>query len=283
MLPHPLIIENFVRNTLLEDMGHGLDITSQALISGDKVATGLLITREEGVLAGIVPALTAFTLTDPEFNITVNVNDGDNVEKGDVIAEIQGPARELLIAERSALNILCHLSGVASLTALYVEAIKETKAQVTCTRKTLPGMRVFQKHAVWVGGGSNHRFGLDDSVLIKDNHIEVSKSIKDAISNIHDKIGHTKKIEIEVDTLKQVEEVLKCGGVDVIMLDNMDVKTLKKAIDMIKGRFITEASGGITLETIRAVAETGVDYISVGALTHSAPSLDIGLDIKFKK
>lgn len=279
MQPHPLIIEDFVKKALLEDLGHGFDLTSQILIPEHVSASAVLKSRQNGVIAGLIPALTAFTLTDPDFDITVNVNDGDIVENGDIIAEIIGPARAMLTAERTCLNIISHLSGIATLTAQYVEALKGTKAKVTCTRKTLPGLRNFQKYAVLVGGGSNHRFGLDDAILIKDNHIEVAGSIKDAIKAAKSACGHTKKIEIEVESLKQVEEVLKSGGVDIIMLDNMNVTTLKKAVALIKGKIVTEASGGITLESIRAVAKTGVDYISCGVLTNSAPALDIGLDI----
>lgn len=280
MLPHPQIIENFVKNALLEDLSQGVDITSQALIPGDKMARAVLRPRQPGVIAGLVPALTAFTLTDPDFDITVNVNDGNIIENSDIIAEINGPARALLTAERTCLNILTHLSGIATMTAMYVDEVEGTEAKITCTRKTLPGLRIFQKYAVRAGGGVNHRFGLSDAVLIKDNHLLVSKSIKDAISNARAQAGHTVKVEIEVDTLQQLEEVLKSGGADIVMLDNMDLKTLEKAVKMAKGKIITEASGGVTLETVRKIAETGVDYISVGALTHSAPALDISLDIE---
>lgn len=282
MQPHPLIIEKFVKKALIEDLGHGFDLTSQILIPGDKEASAVLKARQNGIIAGLIPALTAFTLSDPDFDITVNVNDGDIVEKGDIIAELSGPARAMLIAERTCLNIISHLSGIATLTNTYAQTIEGFKTQVTCTRKTLPGLRNFQKYAVLVGGGSNHRYGLDDAILIKDNHIDVAGSIEDAISAVKMVCGHTKKIEIEVESLKQVEQVLKHGGVDIIMLDNMDIQSLKKAVDLIKGQMITEASGGITLATIRAVAETGVDYISCGVLTNSAPALDIGLDIKTK-
>ncbi len=275
----PLLVEDFVRKALLEDLGHGRDVTSLALIPGDADARGVLTSRQPGILAGLVPALTAFTFSDPDFEIEIAVQDGDLLAPGAEIAAISGPARALLTAERTALNILSHLSGIASITAVYVNEVKHTKAKITCTRKTLPGLRYFQKYAVNVGGGSNHRYGLDDAILIKDNHIAIAGGIKQAIDLANQAAGHMLRIEIEVDTLDQLKQVLKTGGVDAVLLDNMDTETLKKAVEMTAGRITTEASGGVSLETVTEIAETGVDYISVGALTHSASSLDIALDI----
>jgi nicotinate-nucleotide pyrophosphorylase (carboxylating) len=277
---NPIIVKQFVRQTLLEDIGHGRDVTGELLIPGNVNARGVITSRDAGILAGLIPALTAFTLSDPDFSIDVLAQDGDLLAPGSEIAVIEGPARAMLSAERTALNIMTHLSGIASMTAVYVNEVKHTKARIAATRKTLPGLRYFQKYAVGVGGGYPHRYGLDDALLIKDNHIAVAGGIKDAISNIKDSAGHMLRIEIEVETLDQLKQVIKIGGVDNILLDNMDLKTLKKAVELIGGKYVTEASGGVTLETVANIAETGVDYISVGALTHSASSLDIGLDIE---
>lgn len=275
---NPLLIETIVRQALLEDLGHGRDITSELLMPADADAKAILRARQPGTLAGLIVGLSAFTLTDADFEITVHANDGDALTPGQAIAEIEGPARALLTAERTALNFIQHLSGIATLTARYVDETEGTNAKITCTRKTIPNLRVLQKYAVRCGGGHNHRSGLDDAVLIKDNHIAVAGGIAPAL-NAARSAGHTLKIEIEVDTIKQLEEVLAHGGADIVLLDNMDAPTLKKAVALAKGKIITEASGGITLETVRAIAESGVDYISVGALTHSAPALDLGLDI----
>ncbi len=275
---NPLLIETIVRQALLEDLGHGRDITSELLIPADADAKAILRARAPGTLAGLIVGLSAFTLTDADFEITVHANDGDKLTPGQPIAEIEGPARSLLTAERTALNFIQHLSGIATLTARYVEKTEGTNAKIACTRKTIPNLRALQKYAVRCGGGHNHRSGLDDAVLIKDNHIAVAGGIAAAL-NAARHAGHTLKIEIEVDTIKQLEEVLSHGGADIVLLDNMDASTLKKAVALAKGKIITEASGGVTLETVGAIAETGVDYISVGALTHSAPALDLGLDI----
>lgn len=280
MVLNPIIVEQFVRQTLLEDLGHGRDVTSELLIPGDAQARGVLVSRDSGILAGLVPALTAFTLSDPDFSFEIMAQDGDLLAPGSEIAMIEGPARAMLSAERTALNIMTHLSGIASLTAVYVNEVKKTKARIAATRKTLPGLRYFQKYAVGIGGGYPHRYGLDDAILIKDNHIEVAGSIKDAINNIKQNAGHMLRVEIEAETLEQVKQIVKTGGVDVVLLDNMDVKTLQKAVALIGGKFITEASGGVSLETVAEIAATGVDYISVGELTHSAQALDIGLDIQ---
>lgn len=275
----PLLIEDCVRAALLEDLGHGHDITAQTVIPGDAVAVARIVARENGILAGLIPGMTAFTFTDPDFSIEIERQDGDTLAPNDVIARIEGPARALLTAERTALNFLTHLSGVATLTAQYVQKVEGTGARIACTRKTLPRLRAFQKYAVAVGGGVNHRFGLDDAILIKDNHIAIAGGVDAALTTARGGAGHLVKIEIEVDTLKQLDAVLSHGGADVVMFDNFSLKDLKTAVKKVDGTLITEASGGVTLSTVRAIAETGIDVISVGALTHSAPALNIALDI----
>jgi nicotinate-nucleotide pyrophosphorylase (carboxylating) len=277
---NPLMIEDAVKAALKEDLGHGFDITSDLLIPASATARGVLRAREAGKLAGLIVALSTFSILDGDFEMSVNVSDGEDMKAGKVIAEIEGPARAMLTAERVALNFLNHMSGVATMTAEFVREIKGTGAEICDTRKTLPGLRLFQKYAVYIGGGSNHRFGLDDAVLIKDNHIAVAGSIGGAIDQVRMLAGHTKKIEIEVDSIKQLEEVLEHGGADIVMLDNFTPANLKKAVKLAKGHVTLEASGGVSLENVKEIAKTGVDYISVGALTHSAPQLDIGLDIK---
>ena len=275
-----LIIEKLVRAALEEDLGHGRDITSEVLVPEDARAHAVLKAREDGVLAGLIVALSAFSLVDPDFDMTIHAQDGDSIQSGKTIAEIEGPARSVLTAERTALNFMTHMSGIATMTSKYVQAIEGTAAEICDTRKTLPGLRTLQKYAVRMGGGSNHRFGLDDAILIKDNHIAVAGTIEQALTHAGLLGGHTLKIEIEVDTLEQLEEVLAHGGADIVMLDNMNAPTLKKAVEMAHDQIKLEASGGITLDNVREIAETGVHYISVGALTHSAPALDIGLDIE---
>lgn len=274
-----LLIEKHVRAALEEDLGHGHDVTSNLLIPAGERAKAAFVAREDGVLAGLIVALTAFSLIDPDFDMIIHAQDGDAIEAGQMIAEIEGPARSLLTAERVALNFMSHMSGIATLTNQFVQEIEGTGADICDTRKTLPGLRAFQKYAVSVGGGSNHRFGLDDAILIKDNHIAVAGGISHALEQVALIAGHTLKIEIEVDTIEQLKEVLASGQADIVMLDNMDIPTLEKAVKLCKGKITTEASGGVNLDTVRGIAETGVDYISIGALTHSAPSLDIGLDI----
>ena len=278
MLPHPIHIENFVKASLLEDLPHGQDITSHLLIDGHHTSTAHINARQPGIIAGLVPALTAFSLTDPDFTFTINHEDGDTIQQGDTIATIEGPTRALLTAERTALNILSHLSGIATLTAQYVAKTEGTNAKITGTRKTLPGLRIFQKHAISMGGGHNHRFGLDDAIMIKDNHIAAAGSIESALTAAAHGRSHTKIIQIEVDTLDQLKQVLDHGAANIILLDNMSPETLEKAVKITNGTHILEASGGITLETVAAIAKTGIDYISVGALTHSAKALDLGLD-----
>lgn len=279
MILSPLLIEDAVKAALKEDLGHGFDVTSQSLIPANASAKAVLRSREAGVLSGLIVALSAFSLTDVDFDMVIEAQDGDAIEAGQIIASIEGPARSLLMAERVALNFLGHMSGIASLTARYVELVKDTGAEICDTRKTLPGLRIFQKYAVYCGGGANHRFGLDDAILIKDNHIAALGDIDQALDQAYMLAGHTRKIEIEVDTLEQLETVLANGKADIIMLDNFDIEALKKGVEMAQGAAILEASGGVNLDSVQKIAQTGVNYISIGALTHSAPNHDFGLDI----
>lgn len=279
MILSPLLIEDAVKAALKEDLGHGFDVTSQSLIPANASAKAVLRSREAGVLSGLIVALSAFSLTDVDFDMVIEAQDGDAIEAGQIIASIEGPARSLLMAERVALNFLGHMSGIASLTARYVELVKDTGAEICDTRKTLPGLRIFQKYAVYCGGGANHRFGLDDAILIKDNHIAAVGDIDQALDQAYMLAGHTRKIEIEVDTLEQLETVLANGKADIIMLDNFDIEALKKGVEMAQGAAILEASGGVNLDSVQKIAQTGVNYISIGALTHSAPNHDFGLDI----
>jgi nicotinate-nucleotide pyrophosphorylase (carboxylating) len=274
-----ILIEELVRSALKEDLGHGLDITSAAALSPHLDARGIFKVREEGVLAGLVLALSTFHHVDPDIEFEIFAQDGEILDATQGIAVVSGPAQSILTAERVALNFMTHMSGIASLTRRYVLAVQGTNAKICDTRKTLPGLRAIQKYAVRAGGGFSHRFGLDDAVLIKDNHIAAAGGIDEVLSMARGNIGHMIKIEIEVDTLEQLEEVLENGGADVVMMDNFSLKDLKSGVKMVGGKMITEASGGVNLNTVKDIAKTGVDYISVGALTHSAPSLDIGLDI----
>jgi nicotinate-nucleotide pyrophosphorylase (carboxylating) len=277
---NPLLVEEAVRAALAEDFGRAGDITSQATIPASARARAVIAARKKpGVLAGLALARQTFELVDPTLRFEPLLEDGDKFAAGVVLARIEGPARALLSGERVALNFLGRLCGVATLTSHYAEAIAHTKAKICCTRKTTPGLRAFEKYAVRCGGGVNHRFGLDDAILIKDNHIEVAGGVVPALRAAKNFIGHLVKIEIEVDTLDQLREVL-AEGADVVLLDNMSVAQLREAVATIGGRMTAEASGGIDLATLREVAETGVDLISSGALTHSAPTLDLGLDIE---
>ncbi|MCR4264635.1 carboxylating nicotinate-nucleotide diphosphorylase [Nitratireductor sp. ZSWI3] len=278
LAPLPIVmLEPLVRAAFLEDLGRAGDITTAAIVPADLCEAMVLCSRQTGVVAGLDLAMLAFRLIDPSLEFAVQRADGSAVRPGDVIASVSGPARGLLTAERTALNFLCHLSGIASATRQVVEAVQQYPAHIVCTRKTTPGLRAVEKYAVRAGGGSNHRFGLDDAVLIKDNHIAVAGSLRTAIERARAHCGHMVKIEVEVDTLDQLEEALKTG-VDAVLLDNMMPETLALAVAMVGGRAITEASGRVTPETAPAIASTGVDLISIGWLTHSAPILDIGLD-----
>ena len=272
-----LMVEPIVRAALLEDLGRAGDLTTDAIVPRRARAETALVARQNGVLAGLDVALLAFELVDPAIATNALRGDGDALEPGDVIAIVAGPARGILSAERIALNFLCHLSGVASATAAMTKAIAGHKARVTCTRKTMPGLRALQKHAVRLGGGSNHRFGLDDAILIKDNHVAIAGGIRPALERARAAVSHLVKIEIEVDTLEQLDEAM-AASVDAVLLDNMTPDALRRAVSIVGGRAVTEASGRVDLDTIGAIAATGVDLISVGALTHSARVLDIGLD-----
>lgn len=272
-----VMIEPAVRAALLEDLGRAGDLTTDAIVPAEASARTALVARQTGVVAGLDFAAAAFRLIDPAVRMTVALPDGSRVRPGDMIATIIGPARGILTAERTALNFLCHLSGVASATGGIVDAIAGTRAQVCCTRKTIPGLRFAQKYAVRVGGGSNHRFGLDDAVLIKDNHVAVAGGVRPAVERARSGVGHLVKIELEVDTLAQLQEALTLE-VDAVLLDNMGPDLLRQAVAMVDGRAITEASGRIRPDTAPAIAASGVDLLSVGWLTHSATVLDIGLD-----
>ena len=272
-----LLLEPLVRAALLEDLGRAGDITTDSIVPADATARLALNARQPGVVAGLEIAAMAFRLVDPAIRFEHLRHDGSDVAPGDVIAFVEGPARGLLTGERVALNFLCHMSGIASATAGIVAAVQPHKARITCTRKTMPGLRVVQKYAVRVGGGANHRFGLDDAVLIKDNHIAVAGGIRPAVERARASIGHLVKIEVEVDTLDQLRELLTLP-VDAVLLDNMTPDQLREAVALVDGRLITEASGRITAATAPAVAASGVDLISIGWLTHSATVLDIGLD-----
>jgi len=272
-----LVIEPIVRAALLEDLGRAGDVTTDSIIAPDAQATVQLVSREPGVIAGLPLAELAWRQIDPAITVTVHLPDGSRVEPGRVIATASGPARGLLTGERVALNFLGHLSGVATGTATIADAIAHTRASVADTRKTIPGLRALQKYAVRCGGGANHRFGLDDAVLIKDNHIAVAGGIRPAVEAARANAGHLVKIEVEVDSLAMLAELLEVGA-DVVLLDNMGPHLLREAVALVAGRMITEASGRITPETAVPIAEAGVDLISVGWLTHSAKVLDVGLD-----
>ena len=278
MLPR-LIIEPAIRRALEEDLGLAGDITANAVIPAGHRSTVVMAARRPGVIAGLDAAELAFALVDPAIVMTRHVEDGDKVESGDIVATVTGPSRGLLTGERTALNFLGHLSGIATVTAGVVAAVEGTDAAIVCTRKTTPGLRALEKYAVKAGGGGNHRFSLADAVLIKDNHIAIAGGIRPALQAAKRHAGHMVKIEIEVDTLDQLREAMD-EGVDAVLLDNMSPETLTEAVSIVAGRAITEASGGITPETAGAVARAGVDLISIGWLTHSAPVLDIGLDYR---
>jgi nicotinate-nucleotide pyrophosphorylase (carboxylating) len=273
----PLMYEPLVRTALLEDLGRAADITADAIVPADQQAKLVMRARQPGVVAGLDIARCVFQMVSPGISLRAALPDGSAVEPGQIIATIDGPARSLLTAERTALNFICHLSGVATATASLVAAVNGTRARIVCTRKTTPGLRSLEKYAVRAGGGTNHRFGLDDAVLIKDNHIALAGGLRTAVERVKANIGHLVKIEVEVDTLPQLEEALT-SGVDAVLLDNMTTEQLTRAVGMAGRRVVTEASGRITAAAAPAIAATGVDLISVGWLTHSAASLDIGLD-----
>ncbi len=281
----PILIRKAVDEALLEDLGRAGDITTNATIPDDASATCVLASREDGIVSGMGLARAAFAAIDPELKFNALVVDCDEIKKGEKLAEIIGNARAILSAERVALNYLMRMSGIATYTAEFASEISHTNAQVCCTRKTIPGHRAFDKYSVKCGGGSNHRFGLDDAILIKDNHIAVAGGVALAINRARDFAGHLVKVEIEVDTLEQFAEALEAKP-DVVLLDNMSNAQLFEAVAMnVKdngGSVKLEASGNVNIKTIKAIAETGVDYISTSKITMAAPTLDVGLDIAIK-
>jgi nicotinate-nucleotide pyrophosphorylase (carboxylating) len=273
-----LMIEPIVRAALLEDLGRAGDITTEAIVPDTAEVEAIIAARQPGVVAGLEAALLAFELIDPTLRIERLCRDGGRVTRGDTVARINGRARGVLAAERTALNLLSRMSGVATATQALADAIAGTKAKIVCTRKTTPGLRTLEKEAVRLGGGANHRFGLDDAMLIKDNHIALAGGVRPALERAKRHAGHLVKIELEVDTLDQLAEALAVG-VDAVLLDNMTPEKMRRAVALVDGRAVTEASGRINQETAPAVAATGVDLISCGWITHSAPILDLGLDI----
>ena len=275
----PLIIAEAVQRALDEDLGRAGDITSIATIPETTKAHAILVARQSGVIAGLPLAVAIFQRLSPDIGIQAHFRDGATVAAGVHVLTISGPARAVLAGERTALNFVGRLSGIATLTADYVRHTSGTKLRICCTRKTTPGLRALEKYAVRCGGGFNHRFGLDDAILVKDNHIAVAGGVRPVLERARAHAGHLVKIEIEVDTLAQLREVLDTGLADVVLLDNMDIATLTEAVRLAKGRVVLEASGGVTQASIAKIAATGVDYASVGALTHSAPNFDVALDI----
>ncbi|MEK6199653.1 MAG: carboxylating nicotinate-nucleotide diphosphorylase [Psychrobacter sp.] len=272
-----VLLKPLVEAALTEDLGRRGDVTSQATIPADMQAQLQIKARQAGVVCGMDLARLSFALVDAQIEFIAQVIDGEKVDADTVLAIVRGNARHLLTAERTALNFMTHLSGIATATQKIVDTVADYPAQITCTRKTIPGLRIVQKYAVRCGGGRNHRLGLDDAILIKDNHIAIAGDIKTAIKQAQNFAGHLIPIEVEVDTLAQLEQALD-AGVSLVLLDNMAPEILSQAVAMCKGRAKTEASGGITPETVQAVAKTGVDFIAMGYLTHSTTALDIGLD-----
>jgi nicotinate-nucleotide pyrophosphorylase (carboxylating) len=272
-----LVSEPLVRAALAEDLGRAGDLTTDAIVPDGASARAAIVARRDGVLAGLEVALLAFTLLDPSMRMTRARRDGEAIARGETVATLEGSARALLSGERTALNILCRLCGIASATRRLVDAVAGYRATVVDTRKTTPGLRSLEKYAVRAGGGGNHRFGLDDAVLIKDNHVAFAGGVREAVARARAGVGHLVKIELEVDTLDQVREARDLP-IDAILLDNMPPDTMREAIAILEGRFITEASGSVTAETIVPIAASGVDLISVGWLTHSVTALDLGLD-----
>jgi len=275
----PLLYDDVVRRALLEDLGRAGDITTDAVVPAGHPGRAVLAARAGGRVAGLDPALHAFRLLDPGSRIEMLRPDGSDVAGGDPIARVDAPARVLLAAERTALNLLGHLSGIATVTRDVVARLHGLPTRVVATRKTTPGLRALEKHAVLVGGGGSHRYGLDDAVLVKDNHVALAGGIAEAVRRVRESVGHMVKVQVEVDTLAQLDEALTFG-VDAVLLDNMDLTTLREAVRRARGKALTEASGRIRPENVREVAETGVDLVSLGWLTHSAPSLDVALDIE---
>jgi nicotinate-nucleotide pyrophosphorylase (carboxylating) len=275
---YPVQYQDLVDRALIEDLGRGGDLTSDATVAPDLVGTARLVVREPGTVAGTDVAAAVFCTVDPAVTRIGKAHDGKAVRQGSELLVVEGPVRSILAAERTALNFLGRLCGIATLTARFVDAVAGHKAAIVCTRKTTPGLRTLEKYAVRCGGGSNHRFGLDDAVLIKDNHLVAAGGVRNAVESVRAMSGHTVFVELEVDTLEQLKEALALG-VDAVLLDNMSVDQLRRAVEMVAGRAVTEASGGVTLDNVAEIAATGVDLISVGALTHGARSLDLSLEL----
>jgi nicotinate-nucleotide pyrophosphorylase (carboxylating) len=273
-----LILEPMVRNALLEDLGSYGDVTTRAVIPANTTYDANINAREDAVVSGMQIAALAFRLVDPSLEITTHIADGERCRKGDKLMSIKGSAASILSGERVALNFAGRLTGIATKTASFVEAAKGTHTRVTCTRKTTPGLRLVEKLAVLHGGGFNHRYSLSDAIMIKDNHIAAAGGIRQVLEASKAVASHMMAVEIEVDRLDQLVEVLEVGGASVVLLDNMDNEQLREAVKMVNGQIKTEASGNVTLERIASIAATGVDYISSGALTHSARTVDLGLD-----
>jgi nicotinate-nucleotide pyrophosphorylase (carboxylating) len=274
-----ILYDDLVRRALAEDLGRAGDLTTDAIVPAELEGRAAVVARQAGRIAGLAPALHAFRLLDPASRAEICRPDGSDAKAGETVARVSARARALLTGERTALNVLGRLSGIATATRDVVARLSGLKARVTCTRKTTPGLRALEKYAVRVGGGESHRYGLDDAVLVKDNHLAVAGGVGEAVRRARRHNGHLVKLEVEVDTLAQLDEALSVG-VDVVLLDNMDLETLREAVGRCRGRALTEASGGIRLENVRAVAETGVDLVSLGWLTHGAPALDVALDVE---
>ncbi|MEK9661051.1 MAG: carboxylating nicotinate-nucleotide diphosphorylase [Alphaproteobacteria bacterium] len=276
---YPMHYESIVRRALEEDLGRAGDLTTDSIVPPDVRAHATIVARQPGIVAGLDVAAMAFRLLDENVHMRVQRPDGSEVGAGEALAVVEGPARALLTGERTALNFLGRMCGIATTTGNLVAAVGNAPTRIVCTRKTAPGLRILDKYAVRAGGGANHRFGLDDAVLIKDNHLAVAGSVAVAVTRVRDRLGHMVKIEVEVDTLDQLDELLSLG-VDAVLLDNMPPETLAEAVDRVGGRMVTEASGGITPDTVAAMAASGVDLISLGWLTHSVTNLDVALDFE---
>lgn len=275
-----IMLEPLVRAGLLEDLGRGGDLTTNALIGPQERVRVAVRSRQAGVLAGLDLVRLSFHLIDPSVRFERLMQEGATVAPQDVVAIAEGPASSILTGERVGLNFLSHLSGIASATAAMVRSVQGSGAQICCTRKTLPGMRALQKYAVKAGGGASHRMGLDDAILIKDNHIALAGSVARAVAKARAYAGHMVKIEVEVDTVEQLQELMQAERVDAVLLDNMSLQDLKTCVSMVQGAMVVEASGGITPQTAPSIAQTGVDLLSVGWLTHSVTALDFGLDFE---
>lgn len=273
-----MILEPLIRSALMEDLGASGDITTLTVVPPDVTYSAKLNAREDAVVSGMQVVALTFGMIDPSLEVITRVADGQSCSKGDTLMEITGSAASILSGERVALNFAGRLSGVATATAALVRETEGTHARITCTRKTTPGLRIVEKQAVLHGGGYNHRFSLSDAILIKDNHIAAAGGVQAVLEATKARASHMMKVEIEVDRLDQLAEVLEVGGADVVLLDNMTLENLTEAVAMVSGQLITEASGNVTRNTVKAIAETGVDYISSGALTHSYRTIDLGLD-----